>query len=88
MLCFYSYLPTHLLLFGGVDLYMFAEGTGVCVAFSAAWDLTCIWFLKQEIHNESENHNHMQFSHKEDTETHFYVHKDINHYSMTTFIIE
>lgn len=44
-----SYLPTHLLLFGRVDLDVLAERARVCVAFGAAGDLTRIWFLKQEI---------------------------------------
>lgn len=67
---------------------MLAEGTGVRVTFSAAWDLTRIWFLKQEMHNESKNPNYTQVSHKEDMETHCYGHKDINHYIMSAFIIE
>jgi len=84
----HPYLPTHLLLFGRVNLHMLAEGTGVCVAFSAAWDLTRIWFLKQEMHKESKNQNYTQVSHKEDMETHCYGHKDIIHYNTSAFITE
>lgn len=43
-----SYLPAHLLLLGRVDLDVFAERAGVCVALGAAGDLTRIRLLWKE----------------------------------------
>lgn len=40
-----SYLSTHLLLFGRVDLDVLAQGAGVGVSLGAAGDLTRVWFL-------------------------------------------
>lgn len=40
------YLSAHLLLFSRVDLDMFAEGAGICVALGAAGDLTGVRLLR------------------------------------------
>lgn len=39
------YLSAHLLLFSRVDLDVFAEGAGICVALGAAGDLTGVRLL-------------------------------------------